>query len=93
MTTRSLDLLRNVDVRLSVELGRTQIKLKDVLALGPDSVVPLDRMTDELLDVFVNGQAIAKAEIVTQGDRFALRIVEMDDGEDAQAAAPVEQAA
>ncbi|MCP9221247.1 FliM/FliN family flagellar motor switch protein [Erythrobacter sp. LQ02-29] len=93
MTTRSLDLLRNVDVRLSVELGRTQVKLKDVLALGPDSVVPLDRMTDELLDVYVNGQAIAKAEIVTQGDRFALRIVEMAGDEDNDNPVSAEEAA
>ncbi|QWC57402.1 flagellar motor switch protein FliN [Erythrobacter sp. 3-20A1M] len=93
MTTRSLDLLRNVDVRLSVELGRTQVKLKDVLALGPDSVVPLDRMTDELLDVYVNGQAIAKAEIVTQGDRFALRIVKMAGDEDNDNPVSAEEAA
>lgn len=74
---RGLDLLRNVNVCLSVELGRTQMKLKDVLSLGEDSVVALDRMTDELLDVYVNGNPIAKAEIITQGNRFALRIVEM----------------
>lgn len=72
---RGLDMLRNVDVRLSVELGRVQMKLKDILALEPDSVVPLDRLTDELLDILVNGQPIGKAEIVTQGDRFAMRIV------------------
>ena len=79
MTTipRGLDILRNVDVRLSVELGRTQMKLRDVLSLGQDSVVPLDRLTDELLDIHVNGQPIAKGEIITVGDRFALRIVEI----------------
>lgn len=80
--TRGLDLIRNVDVCLTVELGRTTMKLKDVLALGEESVVPLNRMTDELLDVFVNGKAIAKAEIVNQEGRFALRVVEMGDGED-----------
>lgn len=77
MTTASpaLDLLRNVEVRLSVELGRAQLKLKDVLALEPESVVPLDRQTDELLDILVNGQPIGKAEIVAEGGRFAMRIV------------------
>ena len=81
---RGLDLLRNVEVSLSVELGRTEMKLKDVLALGEESIVPLDRLTDELLDVFVNGKPIAKGEIVTENGRFALRIVEMvgDDDED-----------
>jgi flagellar motor switch protein FliN/FliY len=75
--TRGFDLLRDVDVRLSVELGRTDMKLKDVLALGEDSVVMLDRLTDELLDVLVNGKPIAKGEIIAQGSRFGLRIVEM----------------
>lgn len=69
--------LMDVDVRLSVELGRSEMKLKDLLALAPESVVPLDRLTDELLDVLVNGKAIAKGEIVAQGNRFALRIVEI----------------
>lgn len=74
---RALDFLRDVDVRLSVELGRTQMKLKDVLALGPESVVVLDRMTDELLDILVNGKPIARGEVVSHNGRFGLRIVEM----------------
>ena len=74
---RGFDFLKDVDVRLSVELGRTDMKLKDVLALSEESVVTLDRLTDELLDVTVNGKAIAKGEIIAQGNRFALRIVEI----------------
>jgi flagellar motor switch protein FliN/FliY len=74
---RGFDFLKDVDVRLSVELGRVDMKLKDVLALTEESVVALDRLTDELLDVSVNGKVIAKGEIVTQGNRFALRIVEI----------------
>jgi flagellar motor switch protein FliN/FliY len=75
--TSGFDLLRDVDVRLSVELGRADMKLKDVLALGEESVVALDRLTDELLDVLVNGTLIARGEIVAEGNRFALRIVEL----------------
>lgn len=85
---RGFDFLKDVDVRLSVELGRTDMKLKDVLALSEDSVVTLDRLTDELLDVMVNGKAIAKGEIVAQGNRFGLRIVELagrEPGESADA--------
>ena len=74
---RSFDLLKDVDVRLSVELGRARMKLKDVVALGEDSVVVLDRLTDELLDVFVNGKLIARGEVVAEGDKFGLRIVEL----------------
>ncbi len=77
MHDRGYDFLKDVDVRLSVELGRTEMKLKDILALGEDSIVMLDRLTDELLDVLVNGKAIAKGEIVADGGRFGLRIVEM----------------
>ena len=75
--TRGFNMLQDVDVRLSVELGRTDMKLKDILALGEDSVVMLDRLTDELLDVHVNGTLIARGEIIAQGNRFGLRIVEM----------------
>jgi len=83
--TRGFDFLKDVDVRLSVELGRTDMKLKDVLGLGEESVVMLDRLTDELLDVMVNGKIIAKGEIVAQGGRFGLRIVEMAGGDSAPA--------
>lgn len=74
---RSLDFLRDVDVHLSVELGRTRMKLRDVLSLGPESVVVLERMTDELLDVLVNGKPIARGEVVSHNGRFGLKIVEM----------------
>lgn len=85
MTQSGLELLRHVDVCLSVELGRSQMKLKDVLALGPDQIVQLDRLTDEMLDVFVNGKPIAKGEVVAQGGRFALKIVELAGAEDGAA--------
>jgi flagellar motor switch protein FliN/FliY len=77
---RSFDLLKDVDVRLSVELGRTEMKLKDVLSLGEESVVMLDRLTDDLLDVMVNGKLIARGEIVAENNRFGLRIVELAGG-------------
>ena len=83
---RGFDFLKDVDVRLSVELGRTDMKLKDVLALPEESVVTLDRLTDELLDVMVNGKPIAKGEIVAHNGRFGLRIVELAGAEAAPAA-------
>ena len=86
LPARGFDLLKDVDVRLTVELGRTAMKLKDVLSLGPDSVVMLDRLTVELLDVMVNGTLIAKGEIVADNGRFALRVVELA-GDDGQAEA------
>lgn len=79
MTDRlqALDFIRDVEVAVSVELGRTRMPLRQVLQLGLDAVVPLDRQVDELLDIYVNGTAIARGEVITEGDRFALRIVEL----------------
>lgn len=73
----SLGLLQDIDVRLTVELGRKQIRLRDVLALGENSIVELDRLTDEPLDMFVNGKLIARGEVVAQGNRFAIRVLEL----------------
>lgn len=87
LPSRGFELLKDVDVRLTVELGRTAMKLKDVLTLGPDSVLMLDRLTDELLDVMVNGTLIARGEIVADNGRFALRIVELAGDTGAQEAA------
>lgn len=77
MAQNGFALLNDVDVQLSVELGRTSMKLREVLALAEDSVVMLDRLVDEPLDVLVNGTLIARAEIVAEGGRFGLRIIEL----------------
>ncbi len=76
----------DVTVRLSVELGRTDMPLKEVLGLGEGSVVSLNRLTDELLDVTANGRVVARGEVVAQDGRFALRIVTLvGDEEDGSA--------
>lgn len=74
----------DVAVRLSVELGRTDMPLREVLMLGEGSTVALDRLTDELLDVTANGRVIARGEVVADKGRFALRIVNLvgEDGQD-----------
>lgn len=75
-----------VSVRLAVELGRAEMPLRDVLGLSQGSVVPLNRLTDELLDVTANGKLIARAEVIAQDGRFAVRIVELEGAEDAPSA-------
>ena len=85
---RGFDFLKDVDVRLSVELGRASLTLREVLNLGEESVVMLDRLTDELLDVMVNGKIIAKGEIVAQDNRFGLRIIELAGGDGASSPTP-----
>ena len=76
-STPGFGLIPDIDVRLTVELGRTDMALRDVLALGEESVVMLDRLTDEPLDVKVNGKLIARGEVVAEGNRFGLRIIEL----------------
>lgn len=78
----ALQRLGEVSVRLSVELGRTQMALKDVLALAEGSVVSLDKLTDELLDITANGQVIAHGEVIAQDGKFALRIVSLAGGDE-----------
>lgn len=70
-------LIQDIDVRLTVELGRKSMRLRDVLALGESSVIELDRLTDEPLDMFVNGKLIARGEVIAQGSRFAIRVLEI----------------
>ena len=67
----------DVSVRLSVELGRADMPLRDVLALGQGSVVALNRLTDELLDITANGKVIAQGEVIAEDGKFALRIVSL----------------
>ena len=70
-------LLQDVDVKLTVEIGSTQLSLRELLALGESSVIELDRAANELLDVFVNGTLIGRGEVVTVGDRFGVRMTEL----------------
>lgn len=89
--TSALDpfgMIQDIDVRLTVELGRAQMPLRDVLALGESSVVTLDRLVDEPLDILVNGKLIARGEVVSEGNRFGLRILEMVGTGRARPAAP-----
>lgn len=84
-STPGFGLIQDIEVRLTVELGRVDMPLREVLALDEESVVMLDRLTDEPLDVKVNGKLIARGEVVAEGNRFGLRIIEMV-GMDAQPA-------
>ena len=72
-----LGLIHDIDVRLTVELGRTQMRLREVIELAEESVVTLDRLTHEPLEVMVNGKLIARGEVIAEGNRFALRILEL----------------
>jgi flagellar motor switch protein FliN/FliY len=73
----NLRILQDIDVKLTVEIGSTSLKLRDLLSLAESSVVELDRYADELLDVLVNGTLIGRGEVVTVGERFGIRMTEL----------------
>lgn len=73
----NLRLLQDVDVKLTVEIGSTTLSLRELLALGESSVIELDRQAGELLDVFVNGTLIGRGEVVTVGERFGVKLIEL----------------
>lgn len=73
----NLDLLMGVPLELSVEIGRTKKLVKDILELNKGSLVVLDRIAGEPVDLFVNGECIAKGDVVVVDDNFGIRITEI----------------
>lgn len=73
----NLDLLLGVTLRVAVELGRTRMTIEDILKLGPGSVVELDKLAGEPVDVLVNDRLIARGEVVVIDDRFGVRITDV----------------
>ena len=77
----NLNVLENIDVELTVEVGRTEITIRDLLRLNEGSVVELDRLAGDPLDILVNNTKIAKGEVVMIGERFGVRFGEIVDPE------------
>lgn len=75
--SRSMDLIMDIPLDVSVELGRVQMLIKDVLELATGSIVELERVAGEPVDLLVNGQLIAKGEVVVIEDNFGIRITEI----------------
>lgn len=73
----NLDLILDVDLTITVELGRAKKRIRDVIALAPGSVVELDRLAGEAVDVLVNGKPVARGEVVVIGENFGVRITEI----------------
>lgn len=74
---RRLDLLLDVPLDLSVELGRTRMTIQDLLGLGPGSVIELDKIAGEALDILVNDRLVARGEAVVVNDKFGVRITDI----------------
>ena len=73
----TLDLVRDVELDLKIELGRTNMYLEDVLKLRKGSVVPLDKLAGDPVDIYVNGRLIARGEVLVLNDNFCVRVAEL----------------
>ncbi|MCG0274577.1 MAG: flagellar motor switch phosphatase FliY [Thermosediminibacteraceae bacterium] len=73
----SLDLIMDVPLEISVELGRTVKKIKEILEIGPGSIIELEKMAGEPVDILVNGKRIARGEVVVIDESFGVRITEI----------------
>ncbi|PLX59880.1 flagellar motor switch protein FliN [Sedimenticola selenatireducens] len=72
-----LDAILDVPVTISMEIGRTQISIRNLLQLNQGSVVELDRLAGEPMDVLVNGTLIAKGEVVVVNEKFGIRLTDI----------------
>lgn len=78
--SETLDLLMDVSLTVTVELGRTEMPVRDVLGLTPGSVIELRRPAADPVDIFVNNKVVARGEVVVVEDRFGVRITELISG-------------
>jgi flagellar motor switch protein FliN/FliY len=77
-----IDVLQNIPVTLSAEVGRTVMKIRDILQLSEGSIVELDRIAGESIDVLVNNTAVARAEVVVVNERYGIRLTQVLDAAD-----------
>jgi flagellar motor switch protein FliN/FliY len=72
-----IDMLKDVDLNVKIELGRTRMLIEDVLRLAEGSVVELDKLAGDPVDVYVNDQLVARGEVLVLNDNFCVRINEI----------------
>ncbi len=77
ISSEKLDLILDIELPVAVSLGKARMKIKDVLKLGPGSLIELDRSADDYVDLVVNGKVIARGEVVVVESNFAFRIREI----------------
>jgi flagellar motor switch protein FliN len=77
VSAEDLERLHDVPVELAVEIGRTHMTIREALALGPGSIVTLNRLAGEPVDLLVNGKPIARGEVVVIDEEFGLRVTEV----------------
>lgn len=74
---QSIDFLLDIPLEITVELGRTRIQIGDLLKLGQGSVVELEKLTNEPVDIFINQKLMGHGEVVVVNEKFAIRLTSM----------------
>jgi flagellar motor switch protein FliN/FliY len=77
LKVQNLDFILEIPLKVSVELGRAKVVIKDLLQLGQGSVIELDKLAGEPLEVLVNGKLIARGEVVTVNEKFGIRLTDI----------------
>lgn len=72
-----IDMIMDIPVQMSVELGRTRLTIKNILQLGQGSVIELDGLAGEPMDIYVNGYLIAQGEVVVVDDKYGIRVTDI----------------
>ena len=74
-----LGILNDVSILLTIEIGRAQIKIRDLLNLGKDSIIDLNKLAGDPVDVYANGKLIAKGNIITANGKYCVRLTTVPD--------------
>lgn len=77
LKVQNLDFILDIPLKVTVELGRTTVIIKDLLQLGQGSVLELDKLAGEPLEILVNGKLIAKGEVVVVNEKFGIRLTDI----------------
>jgi flagellar motor switch protein FliN/FliY len=77
LKVQNLDFILDIPLKVTVELGRTTVIIKDLLQLGQGSVLELDKLAGEPLEILVNGKLVAKGEVVVVNEKFGIRLTDI----------------
>ncbi|EPZ50003.1 flagellar motor switch protein FliN [Halobacteriovorax sp. GFR7] len=77
LKVQNLDFILDIPLKVTVELGRTEVIIKDLLQLGQGSVLELDKLAGEPLEILVNGKLVAKGEVVVVNEKFGIRLTDI----------------
>ena len=77
LKVQNLDFILDIPLKVSVELGRARVVIKDLLQLGQGSVLELDKLAGEPLEVLVNGKLVARGEVVVVNEKFGIRLTDI----------------